>query len=303
MKAAGSNKSPSPRSARGTSYTLRVFGALGACAALAVVGVAGHSAVAADPSDLMPDLAQESPRDIVISEGTKTVRVNGRRVKRRVVRLAFTSQVDNIGSGPFIVYGKRSSRRQSTLKAYQTIKNVNGTQRTVTGVGKWYYERNRDHEHWHYKAFDVFKLRDRIGTQVAKSSKQGFCLGDRGKGITTLPNAVPQPVYVGHCGLKKPKALRINGGISVGWGDDYQAYLEGQSIDVTKLHAGIYCLDHRATSAFEEVDYQNNTAVALVRIDPAASPPTVETVGTLSIADGVAAPTCASAYSLAGLAL
>ncbi len=279
----------------------RLLAAVAGTALLATAVIAGSGAVADDAADLLPDLGQEAPRDVVISAKSERVRVRGKLVRRKVVRLGFTSQVDNIGSGPFIVDGTRRSTRQKTMRTTQWIMRTDGSRRKVAVKSPWYYERNKDHEHWHFSNFDVFSLFDRSGVKVAKSGKQGFCLGDRGKGVTTLPNAVAQPVFTGHCLLKKPRALKVSGGISVGWGDDYQAYLEGQSIVVTGLDPGVYCLHHRATSAFVEPTRDNNTAVALVQIDPRAVPPTVNVVSSLSVADGVAAPSCAQAYQLAGL--
>jgi hypothetical protein len=57
-------------------------------------------------------------------------------------------------------------------------------------------------------------------------------------------------------------------GISVGYGDDYRAYLEGQSIDVTGVPGGRYELVHRANPArrLAETDLSNNASSVLLRI-------------------------------------
>jgi len=57
-------------------------------------------------------------------------------------------------------------------------------------------------------------------------------------------------------------------GISVGYGDDYHAYLEGQSIAVTGLPAGRYELVHRVNGngRLRETRYSNNAASVLVRL-------------------------------------
>jgi hypothetical protein len=60
--------------------------------------------------------------------------------------------------------------------------------------------------------------------------------------------------------------VAITEGISVGWGDDYVAYLDGQHIDVTDVPAGRYLLVHRVNvnGTIAESNRANN--VATVRI-------------------------------------
>ena len=57
-------------------------------------------------------------------------------------------------------------------------------------------------------------------------------------------------------------------GISVGFGDDYAPYLEGQYVDVTRLPAGRYVLVHVANPArvLRERTYANNAASVLVEL-------------------------------------
>ena len=76
--------------------------------------------------------------------------------------------------------------------------------------------------------------------------KTGFCLGDRydveGR---RLPNRAPRKVYRSRCGLEQTELLGIREGISVGYGDDYAANLEGQYLPLTGLADGEYVLAHR----------------------------------------------------------
>jgi hypothetical protein len=57
-------------------------------------------------------------------------------------------------------------------------------------------------------------------------------------------------------------------GISVGYGDDYDAHLEGQEIDITGLPPGRYLLVHTVNPdrSLAELSYENNTSRALIRI-------------------------------------
>jgi hypothetical protein len=277
----------------------RVLAVLLGVAAIPVIAIAGSSAVAADPVQLLPDLAQEPPRDVVVKRKAEKVKHHGKTVKRSIVRLAFTSQVDNVGDGPLLVDGSRSSTASKSMQANQRIMSSDGTSTTVPNIGSWKYAVDKDHQHWHFQRFDVFSILNKAGKRVAKSGKQGFCLGDRGKGFTFNMVGQPAPKYVEHCDLNKPKALATFGGITPGWGDDYAAFLEGQSIDITKVKSGTYCLEHRTTSAFTEKSRDNNVAVAIVKVNTKAKKPTVKVLGTLSIVE-TPAPNCAAAFTALG---
>jgi hypothetical protein len=68
-------------------------------------------------------------------------------------------------------------------------------------------------------------------------------------------------------------------GITVGWGDNYPANIEGQYIDVTGVAAGRYLLVHRITvGGLREVNPYNDVSCAAIALKaPAAAgaPPTV----------------------------
>jgi hypothetical protein len=278
-----------------TRVALTAFAVLLTAGALLVSISADHAG--ADPAPLLPDLAQTAPRDIVIGRVTKLQRENGNDRTVTAVRIAFTSEVVNVGKGPLIVRGVRGHNKKRTMRADQLVKMDNGQFRVIKGVSRWTYVANPDHSHWHYHGFDAFRLVGMDGKIAARSTKQGFCLGDRSKGDLTLPGAPQRPLYTGHCALKKPNARTVKGGISVGWGDDYAAFLEGQSIDVTRVPAGRYCLEHRATGSLREVGSGNNLAVAIVTIDPAARPATLKVDSTMDFLTNPA-PSCAAAAAL-----
>lgn len=209
------------------------------------------------PGDLLPDLVQERPRD-----------VNLRKIGGRS-RLGFTSAVHNAGSGPLIVVGRRRTRATADMGAFQVIAQRDGSTRTVaTAVGLLRYVRSSDHSHWHYRPFERYALLSEDGTTVTRDAKSGFCLGDRYR--VARAGGTARPVYVGACGLRRPGLLALREGISVGWGDDYAAYLEGQSLDVTGVPSGRYRLVHtvNGTGRLLEQSTHNNTAsvrIALTR--------------------------------------
>ena len=73
-----------------------------------------------------------------------------------------------------------------------------------------------------------------------RDRKTGFCLGDR-YDVAHAPRSPPsrrEPVYRSRCGLEQPGLLGIREGISVGYGDDYSANLEGQYLPLNGLRRG-----------------------------------------------------------------
>jgi hypothetical protein len=145
----------------------------------------------------------------------------------------------------------------------------------VAHVGRMQYVVSRDHRHWHYLEFDRYMLeRAEPGAVdgdavVVADSKTGFCLGDRyhapGLGLAEEP---PSPVYTDRCGLSAPGLLKMREGISVGYGDDYAAFLEGQDLPLDGLAGGRYVLVHRVNGdrGLVERSYANNAASLLIEL-------------------------------------
>jgi hypothetical protein len=143
----------------------------------------------------------------------------------------------------------------------------------VANVGRMQYAVSPDHGHWHYLQFDRYsleraELRAVDGDAVIVADrKTGFCLGDRyeARGLR-LRGTPAEPVYTGRCGLSRPELLEVRAGISVGYGDDYAAFLEGQDLPLDGLAAGRYVLVHRvnADRGLRELSYDNNASSLLV---------------------------------------
>ena len=129
-------------------------------------------------------------------------------------------------------------------------------------TAKLRYVRSADHEHWHMLDFMRYELRRANGKLVAPDRKTGFCLGDRYEIQLQLGRAEPEPTYTEECGKGQRGLLRLREGISVGYGDDYDAHLEGQSFDVTglagrPLPAGA---PRQRGRVLRETDYSNNAS-------------------------------------------
>jgi Lysyl oxidase len=231
-----------------------------ALAAVALIVPAALAAGGSTPQGraLLPDLDQETPSQLILTKA------------RIGWRLGFRSAVRNVGDGPLIIDGRRPSPSEKIMDAEQVIVRDGAPRSMVPRAGRLRYVRSPDHQHWHLLGFDRYELRRPGSTgAVVKDRKSGFCLGDRYE-VTTreLPARAPQPVYQSRCGLERPALMGIREGISVGYGDDYVANLEGQYLPLRHVRAGRYLLVHRANAdgRLLESDYGNNASSLLLRL-------------------------------------
>jgi hypothetical protein len=230
-------------------------------------GAAKHTptAVTAVAAELLPDLDQETPSQLEIRE-----HVSG---GQRSYLLGFRSAVRNIGDGPLIVEGHRPDTSTPSMTVDQVIERTGQPQVVVPAVGWMRYAISPDHQHWHYLEFEHYQLQSselrRAGSSDAlvEDHKTGFCLGDRYGVPAPAPPAAPlKPVYTGRCGLSNPELLHVRAGISVGYGDAYSAYLEGQDLPLDGLADGRYVLVHRVNvdGRLHEISYENDAASVLL---------------------------------------
>jgi Lysyl oxidase len=220
------------------------------------------------PSELLPDLDQALPSKLEIVEDGDTY------------RLVFASAVDNVGAGPLLIEGERPNRGTPAMTARQLVRRTDGSTRARAIPGEIRYVTSERHEHWHLLGFETYELRRAAdGTLVQPDAKTGFCLGDRYKtpGRDEPAGTPDRPVWTEECGRGEPGLLAVREGISPGYGDDYDAGLEGQFLDVTNVPAGRYLLVHRANPerVLEEGDYANNAASVLIQLRRAGAIPSV----------------------------
>lgn len=232
-----------------------------------VTGVSVSVALAARPesraSQLLPDLDSAPPSALAVEKDATTG-------KTRFL-LGFASAADNVGAGPLVIRGTRASVDEAEMRADQIVAGEDGSQSTVPGVGTLRYVVDSTHQHWHLQPFMRYELRrDRDFRLARPDTKSGFCLGDR---YVTDPGArlsgePATPVYATNCGLGETGLLAIEEGISVGWGDNYEAWRDGQYLDLTGLPAGRYVLVHRVNSprVLRESSYANNASSALISL-------------------------------------
>jgi glucose/arabinose dehydrogenase len=214
----------------------------------------------------LPDLDQETPTGLRVTANGATY------------RLGFQSAVRNVGDGPLIIDGRRTVR-EATMTADQVLVGTGGSTTRVENVGELQYVRSSDHQHWHLLGFDRYELR-RAGSPetLVVDRKTGFCLGDRYRMTSRVLAGTPgAKVYRTNCLKNQPGARIIREGISVGWGDDYKAFLEGQSLPLNGLEDGRYVLVHRtnADGRLRELSSRNNAASVLLELQWRSGKPSV----------------------------
>jgi serine protease len=227
--------------------------ALGACASVALAARPTGTA-----QELLPDLDQEIPSHLqVVADPSRS----GGYV------LGFDSAVRNVGEGALVLQGRRAAS-EPRMAVNQVIARADGSSAIVPGVGAMQYVTSPTHQHWHYLAFDRYQLRKAGSpTALVRDQKTGFCLGDRYRVVTrAVANASPAAVYIGRCGLGHPELMQMEEGISVGYGDIYQAFLEFQSLRIDGLANGRYVLVHQANldRRIKELNYANDASSVLL---------------------------------------
>lgn len=232
-------------------------------AVLAAASVAVPAGTGTEAGALLPDLDLVAPSGLVVG-------VVGKGAEHRF-RLAFVSAVGNLGAGPLIVRGRRADVSERRMTADQVIQLAGGGATTLTGVGSLQYVTDESHEHWHLLRFMTYELRRASDFKlIVPDQKTGFCLGDRYDvdPLTALPGEPGIRVYDTNCGSLDTGLLEVEEGISVGWGDVYEAWRDAQYLDVTGLPAGRYVLVHRVNQGrpLRESVYSNNASSVLISL-------------------------------------
>lgn len=240
----------------------------------ALLLLAPATAGAAKPRDLLPDLAQGAPTgiDVVLDTSGPAAQT----------RLVFDSTIGNVGEGPLILTAKRKPGA-TTMTAHQVIRRSDGSKRVLRAVaGVLKYVLASDHQHWHLLGIDRYELWNaNASRRLRRDRKQGFCLGDRYQLSPNkrMPHQPRLPAFPGHCGKNRPGLTKITEGITVGWGDNYPANIEGQFIDIGGIPPGRYLLVHRIRGGglLQSYPYNDVSCAAIQLKAPAAAglPPTV----------------------------
>lgn len=214
---------------------------------------------------LLPDIVPALPANPVVEPDDE-----GR------LLLAFDTQFDNLGDGPLIIEAEATEAEM--MDARQSIEHEDGSTREGEEMaGTVRFERSEDHNHWHFFRFMRYELRTLEGELTAPDQKSGFCVGDRydADPETRMEGEPDPPGFFDiapegdWCAEDDPDREELTMGLSVGYGDNYAAFLEGQSIVVSDVPSGRYVLVNRVNADLEEADLSNNAASLLVELDTA----------------------------------
>lgn len=233
--------------------------------AVLLLAVLTPAPAVAHENDVLPDLDQIVPTDLVVK--SKMVGPH------RVWRLGFASAAANVGAGPLTLHGYRRSRKVTSMRVDQLINQLSGGVRLLRDVGRMSYVVHPDHKHWHLLGFEKYELRapgdDRVSLRTDR--KTGFCLGDRYAipGADKLVGFNRVPLQGDTCGLGRPGLTSLFVGISTGWADRYEAHIEGQYIDITDAPSRKYVLVHRVNvdGRIAESNYANNASSVLFSLN------------------------------------
>lgn len=112
------------------------------------------------------------------------------------------------------------------------------------------------HGHYHFSGFASYWLLDKEGKEILQGQKQAYCMEDTQQ-IAFGPNVACDKLYT--CSEQ---------GIQAGWSDLYGNALDCQWLDVTEVPPGDYFIKVQLNPGrtFEEVSFDNNTAVVPVKI-------------------------------------
>ena len=198
----------------------------------------------------LPDLQTLSPGNLQIR-----YLADGRRLLR------FSNTIWNRGSAALEVFGQINPLTRA-IEVHQRLQ-VSGDTAVDRPIGRFVW--HPSHGHWHIEEFALYQLwsitpQGELDDLLSSSEKLSYCLIDTDTIDASTAGFVPARTYRG-CG-------RLRQGLSVGWGDEYASYLDGQAVDITGLPDGMYALVSTANPSrvLLESNYTNNTAVLYLTI-------------------------------------
>lgn len=137
-------------------------------------------------------------------------------------------------------------------------------------VGCFQYDPS--HRHWHFQDLMVYELAPiSVRKNAYVQSKAGFCLLDIIPHDKAVRGWVPEGYYNPPETEDDPLLCLRNTtqGLSAGWGDVYSATRPGQSLDVTGVPVGEYCLSFVVDPGgrLADADQRNNRASVTLRLN------------------------------------
>lgn len=236
------------------------------------LGAAASSAAlpAGAGADLLPDLRTRAPAELYVQGND--LRLSNTIVNRGVGPLEIFPEATD--SGDCDGDGDNSNDRLAFQRVFQDSADPGSpgffvrSQDTASSsrlVGCMVF--HPAHSHWHLEDFSAYTLRSEASGQVvAHALKVSFCVIDTDHLFPALPGSPASYYGDDGCGRRSVE------GMSIGWADTYGASLPGQSVEISGLPAGDYCLISRAdpSNRLEERSDGNNRRRTRISLDPAA---------------------------------
>lgn len=203
---------------------------------------------------LFPDIVIADPETVAIETGED--RKN----------LRFDTTFANLGEGDLRIY---STEKEEGFVASQILETEPGQEYHVN-IGKFEYK--DEHEHWHLANFANYELwnfgedgeRDEL---LSSNVKISFCIWDYGE----FPEGnFDVPIDIVDTQARQfPECNYELQGLTVGWYDKYEAFTQGQSIDIREIPDGQYML-RTIINVEEDVyesSYENNESFIYIEIE------------------------------------
>jgi len=202
------------------------------------------------PKGLLPDLRTLPPSDleiVTLPDSTHELRLS--------------NTIWNSGPGPLELKGTHDPATQKTRVAPYNYTGSDLQYNHMVGEFVWHIQ----HDHWHFMEFTIYELwtlspTGELDRVVSTSGKLSYCVVDTDMINREIEDFSPYKRYV-ECGATLQ-------GLSIGWGDTYKSYLDGQSIPLAGVADGIYALKSvvNPDALLLESDYLNNTALIYLLI-------------------------------------
>jgi hypothetical protein len=114
-------------------------------------------------------------------------------------------------------------------------------------VGCYFFHGAPGHNHWHFQDFAEYRLERLDGTVVGQGTKVGFCVLDQTTPFDPDPPGTPATRHyptgpAGSTSCTDTEDPVSSQGLSIGFADVYTYATPGQSIDITGISRGKYCL-------------------------------------------------------------
>lgn len=208
-----------------------------------------------------------------------------------VISLRFATTSWNNGAGPLELRAGEVSADGQRKKVYQRVYLTDGT---FYDKYAGEFEFHPAHDHFHFGDYALYTLRpvNAPGASARQSAKTTFCVMDTTLVNTSLPGAPLSAVY-STCGA-------VMQGMSIGWGDTYNAGLAGQSFDVTDLPNGDYeiLIDIDPKSQLVESTRADNSSCLRIRLSVSAG--TVKSLGSCTAQGAVSITSISPNYIYLG---